>query len=747
MTILRGALAIPAIAIVLLIGSNTTAQRPKTDMTLPTATGKVIAYEADKSITVEVSKRGGLTEKVEFAIVKDKTKIELTGRIQALAVGVDVRIWADKDNVKNAARIATGTPVANADAPTAAGKATAYEANKSITVEVPKRGKMAEKQEFAIIKDKTKIEFVGETKAIEIGTPVRVWADKDNAKNAERISAGAPMNMRKKNPDPVPQPKVEPKKEPEPAKVDPNSVPRPIKPLGTAQPPQAVAKAIDKEIQRVLDADKILASARADDAEFLRRVYLDIVGKIPAPERVTAFVESKDADKRVHLVNDLLASAEYGKHFADLWCDRINVKDMPIDREPFISWMANNLNQDSGWDKIVQDLMMAQGQFNFITRGRRLGSADPQALFLLLNTEEGQGKGPNPAWLAAESGRLFLGVQLQCAECHNHPFSDSWKQTDFWGMAAFFSGLRAERVAAGGLQWKDVPTTTNVSITIPATSLKNIGKVVPARLLSDAKDYTAADQQVMRHSLARWMTSSDNPYFAKATANRMWAHLFGRGLVDPVDDLRPDNAPSHPAILELVADEFKKSGFDLKYLIRCICLSDAYQRTGVPTSDNEKDTDKYSHMTLKVMGPGVFYDCLKQATGLPELKVGLPERKTKLTVATLFTPREVFVDFFRSAQGEEANPLENNHGIPQALKLMNAAQLNSVLPIAQRLANLDREKAIEQLYLTALARKPTDAELKLIGKYLTKRNDAKPEQGYSAVLWTLINSAEFISNH
>jgi hypothetical protein len=199
MTILRSAIALPAIAIVLLAGSTTNAQRPKADAAPPTAIGKVVAYEADKSITIEVRKRGGMNEKVEFTIAKDKTKIEQTGRGQALAVGVDVRVWADKDNAKMAARIATGPVGARGDAPATTGKTTAYEANKSITVEVQRRGGVAEKQEFAIIKDKTKIEFVGETKAIEVGTMVRVWTDKDNAKNAERISAGTPTRTRPKN--------------------------------------------------------------------------------------------------------------------------------------------------------------------------------------------------------------------------------------------------------------------------------------------------------------------------------------------------------------------------------------------------------------------------------------------------------------------------------------------------------------------------------------------------------------------
>ncbi|MBI1902160.1 MAG: DUF1553 domain-containing protein, partial [Planctomycetia bacterium] len=396
------------------------------------------------------------------------------------------------------------------------------------------------------------------------------------------------------------------------------------------------------------------------------------------------------------------------------------------------------------------DLLTAEGSFNFVTRGKRLGSTDPRALFILLNTEEGAGKGPNPAWLAGESGRLFLGVQLQCAECHNHPFTESWKQTDFWGLAAFYSQLRVER-PQNQLAWNETPVSADepVPIVIPPTALKSVGQTVPARLLGDDNDYRPPSPQLLRHSLARWIASPDNPYFARAAANRLWADFFGRGLVSPVDDLRPDNPASHPAILEILAEEFRKSQFDQKHLIRCLCLSQTYQRTSLPLPENEQDQDHYSHMAVKIMGPGVFYDCLTQATGFPELKVGLPERKTKLTVLTTFTPREVFVDFFRSNQGQEANPVENLHGIPQALKLMNASQLNAVPPVVERLAGSGHgeEQAIEQLYLSALARRPTPTEARLMADFLARRKDVGAEQGYSAVMWALINSAEFVSNH
>jgi hypothetical protein len=514
--------------------------------------------------------------------------------------------------------------------------------------------------------------------------------------------------------------------------------------------PAGVAQQIDRHVDAQLAAAKIPASPASDDAEFIRRVYLDITGLIPPAEKVAAFLESDRSDKRAKLIDELLASPRYGWHFGDVWCDRIAVKDIPIYREPFIDWMADSINQGRGWSDVVFDLLTAEGKFGLLTRGSRLRPEDPAGLLMVLNTEAGAPPKPNPAWLAAESGRLFLGVQLQCAECHDHPFTPAWKQTDFWGLAAFFGQFRGAS-ANPGFRWEETSVAADqpVNIAIPPTSLKNIGKIVPARLLQSDQEYRTGEAELLRHSLARWLTAADNPYFARAAVNRLWAEFFGRGLVNPVDDLRPDNPASHPEVLDLLADEFTRSGFDLKYAVRSICLSRAYQRTSMPVAANEEDLAKFSHMAVKVLRPGVFYDCLKQATGLAELKVGLPERKTKLQVATTFTPREVFVDFFRASQGEEANPLENSHGIPQALKLMNAVQLNGSSPTIERLAGSGkgRGEVIEQLYLTTLSRRPSEAERQLMADFLDQRGDANPSQGYGAILWILINSAEFVSNH
>lgn len=637
--------------------------------------------------------------------------------------------------------------------PTVVGKVVEYVADRSIVLETTNRNG-ARTSEFAIVKDKTRIELPPRLGEVKVGQILAVWADKDDPRVAARIGqpAGGARGNRRPGNRMQARPANPPPNVDSPAPAEIRQPLRIVRQPVAGLDPLAVAQKIDREIDAGLAASKLPASPRAGDAEFIRRLYLDIAGVIPPADKVSAFLASQDSDKRARLIDELLASPDYGLHFADLWCDRINVKDLPIYREPFVGWMAGSLNAGRGWDEIVLDLLTAEGRFNFITRGKRLGSDQPQALFLLLNTEEGQGKGPNPAWLAGESGRLFLGVQIQCAECHDHPFTPSWKQADFWGLAAFFGRVRSENQGQQqGLHWHESPAPANepVSIAIPPTSLKNVGQTIPGRLLGQDQQYEPASSEILRYSLARWITAADNPLFAKATANRAWAHFFGRGLVNPVDDLREDNPPSHPAILDLLASELRTSQFDLKHLIRCLTLSQAYQRTSQPLPENEDDNTKYSHAAIKTMSPGVLYDSLQAATGWPDLKVGLPERKTKLTVISLFTPREVFVDFFRSSQGEEADPLEYEHGIPQALKLMNAAQLNRVAPVVQRLvaSGATRDEVVEQLFLTTLARRPSAAEAKSMAQFLDRRADESAEQQSSAVLWVLINSAEFVSNH
>jgi hypothetical protein len=646
--------------------------------------------------------------------------------------------WAQR--VRNA----PPTPAENTNALARVGIVKSYVPDQALVLKGTGRTE-AQEYEFTIVKGQTQIELPPRIKEITVGLTVAVWADKENPKLAAKIATpnGAPpAEMRR----PGNRQAAGRSGNAHPLAATPASPPpAPARRRSAGLTSFEVAAEIDRQIETGLAAEKLPASPMCDDAEFIRRVFLDITGVIPPAAKVADFLDSRDAGKRSDLIDELLASPGYGRCFGQLWSERIVPHDLPASNAPLSQWFAEAFNQNAGWDEIVRGLVMAGGSFTPI-RLRSPGAAhDPPATFILANSEENQ---PRPDRLAGAAAALFLGVQIQCAECHDHPFAH-WKQSEFWGLAAFFGQVHSEPTdQPPALVWSETPLAAGqvAEIIIPTTALRSVGTAVPARFLGE-EITPIGDQRLLRQSLAAWMTSPDNRLFAQATVNRLWAHFFGRGLVNPVDDLRPENPASHPAVLELLAGELTKSGDDLKYLVRSIMLSRAYQRTSRPLPDNEYDAVAYSHRALKVLPPGVLYDGLIAASGLRELQLGLPQSKSKQGVTTQLSSRDAFIDFFRT-QDDAAEVTEYGHGIPQSLKLLNADQFNRTLPVAAGLAkaNLSRSAAVERLFLAALSRRPTVDEQKLMADFLDRRKAGRPEDGYSAVLWALINSSEFVMN-
>jgi hypothetical protein len=516
--------------------------------------------------------------------------------------------------------------------------------------------------------------------------------------------------------------------------------------------PAPVTAAIDREVDRRLAEAKVPASPRADDAEFLRRVTLDLTGRIPTLERARAFLDSTDSDKRHKLIDQLLASPAFGQHFADLWSLRLAPPDPSVPKggvNQFTPWLAGQFNRNRGWDQIVTELLTVDGEVD----------RQPQSAFLLAVGP------PQPNQLTAAAGRLFLGVQVQCAECHDHPFR-SWKQEDFWGLAAFFGRTRTggkgeprglterpypnpQAAQAGGERPEVRP---DGSIVIPAAGgNKGAGKVVPARFLGG--EPLTLDDQPLRPRFAAWVTAPQNKYFARAFVNRTWAQLLGRGFVQPVDDFRDDSPPLHAALLALLADELRASEYDLKHLLRCICNSQAYQRSSRPLPGNEKDAELFSRVAVKVMEPEALYDSLALVLDVSKFeRRPAPPGGTGKGAMTR-PPREEFLHFFRSqsdtpGQDARASSLgELSHGPPHFLRRLNGEPFNGGSPLVERLiaARASREQAIESLYLATLSRRPTAEETRLMEAYLAKRPSA--EQGYAGVLWILLNTGEFILNH
>jgi hypothetical protein len=501
-------------------------------------------------------------------------------------------------------------------------------------------------------------------------------------------------------------------------------------PAGSKLTAGQLALHIDKRVGQKVRAEKVTLSPRTDDAEFLRRAYLDLTGKIPTAGKAAAFLDSKDPGKRAKLIDELLESPDYGKHMADVWqallLPRSSVNRQLLQYYPHVEkWLEEEFNRNTPWDKMTRAVLTASGPVN---------KTGPVAYWLANGT---------PDKATDNVTRMFLGVQLQCAQCHNHPFTD-WKQDEYWGMAAFFAKVRPDgnpRQAArnGG--------TISISESARAAGRRRpaaTGKVLPPKFLGGGRPRVRSNEPV-RPLLADWLTSPKNPYFARAMVNRTWGQLFGRGFVNPVDDMHEGNACSHPELLAELTAQFTASGFDLKHLFRAVCNSQTYQRSSKPAGNNAGAAPElFARMAVKPLTPGQLYDSLTLLVGSPAARPAA--RRAPQGAAARrqgATPRSAFVNFFGIEDG--ADPTEYQAGIPQALRLMNAAQFNRTSLLSPVLrSSRGKAEATEKLYLAVLSRRPTSAETARIEAYLRKAGSER--EGFSGVLWALMNSSEFALN-
>ncbi len=479
----------------------------------------------------------------------------------------------------------------------------------------------------------------------------------------------------------------------------------------------ALARIIDQEIQHKLDAEKVKASPLASDAEFLRRVYLDVVGVVPTPEKVKAFLESKDPRKRAKVIDELLADPRFGSALAEVWSGLMIPREpanAQLKSDPLTKWLAENFNSGKPLDKIVYELLTATGK------------QDENGAVTYFAANETVDK------MTGTVTRMFLGVQLECAQCHNHPFTD-WKQTEYWAMAAFFMKTR---VTAAKRSVEEAEKGTK-------GELPERAKIVPAKFLQ-AESPKLNPSEPYRPVLAKWIASPTNPFFAPAMVNRTWYQLFGRGIVNAVDNMHEDNAATHPELLAALAEQFKGSAFDLKYLYRAILNSETYQRSSKPQGNSDYAKEYYSHSIPRVLSAEQLHDSLETVTGKKVVIIqGVVAKQGP-------GPRNDFIKFFKLRADEGADPLEYQQGIPQALRLMNTAELTTsseAVANAMKTGGGDHAKVIEQLYLVALARLPSSKELERMVAYVTapKRSDLRA--AYGDVLWAMLNSSEFAYNH
>lgn len=494
----------------------------------------------------------------------------------------------------------------------------------------------------------------------------------------------------------------------------------------------ALTQLIDQQVKAGLLKNEVQASGPCTDAEFIRRVYLDLIGVVPPPEKVKSFLESREPNRRARLIDELLANPRYGTYFGEIWTDAMLPKDSNnrrLQTEPLHKWLAEQFNRNQPWDKIVRELVTATGPV----------TENEAVTFFVAN--------PTPDKVTDKVTQLFLGVQLQCAQCHNHPFTEV-KQDEYWGMAAFFMNVNVKgnpnQAAKKGVTLTVSEVAGPYNTKRRKARLPESAKFVPAKFL-DGPSPEIGKKDLSRSLLAEWMTAKDNRYFARAIANKLWHHFLGRGLVNPVDDMHDDNPASHPELLAELAEQMKASNFDLKYLIRAICNSETYQRSSRPTGNNGDDRELFSHAQVRMLSPEQLYDSLEEVLGKAnEAPVGRGRKaKQQAKRKNNGNGRDQFVTFFSTDSGFD--PLEYQAGIPQALRLMNSRQLNTTGAVARAMkAGGSPAEIIEHLYLSALARRPTAAETERLTEYVHAQTT--PRDAYSDILWALVNSSEFTFN-
>ncbi len=495
-------------------------------------------------------------------------------------------------------------------------------------------------------------------------------------------------------------------------------------------------------IDQVLSAgwarDKIEPAPPADDAEFLRRLYLDVVGKIPSVTELEQFLDDTTSDKRSRTLDTLLRRGVHAQHFANTWrglmlagaAENIEAR---ISTPQFETWLRLRFAINTPYDRLVTELLTAPieaPQPNQPNNPRRFVPS-PAAFF--------QANEQKPEQIAASTTRIFLGVQVQCAQCHDHPFSH-WTRREFWALTAFFDKPPGP---AGVLPVKLTSGTPN-AILIPET--KTV--VEPAFLDGSEPDWASGAPK--RELLARWITQTDNPYFARAAVNRLWEHFLGRGFVHPVDDLDKTNRPSHPELLDEMARQFAQHHFDLNYLIRAIVLTRAYQLSSRAAAVGEDDLATFARMPLRRMTADQLFASIVQATGFRE------ERRAAARGAVPGDTTSAAAEFRNRFADQSVPRTEAETSILQALALMNGKLVSDATDLAKSetlvavadapfLTSADRVNA---LFMAALARPPAPEELAQSVEYVERGGaDNDPKKALADVFWALLNCAEFALNH
>ena len=485
---------------------------------------------------------------------------------------------------------------------------------------------------------------------------------------------------------------------------------------------------IDKLVWDRLQELGIQPSPPADDATFLRRVFLDTIGTMPTAAEARAFLTDTATDKRVKLVQELLNRPEYADFWAMKWTDLLRADKLKVTPQGTVGltrWLRKQFLENRPYDEFVREIITAQGPVQ---------SEGPVAFYKSVDTPE----------VAARSvSQLFLGVRIECAQCHHHP-SERWGQDDYAGLVGFFTGVAT----------KKLPDGTDAIVARIGNDQKHprTGQLVPARAL-DATDADFSQVTDRRQVLAAWMTNDDNPFVASAISNRIWSHYFGRGLVEPIDDQRVTNPATNEPLLKALVAHLREVKYDLKAFTATLLKSKVYQLQSDTNDSNGDDRQNFSHYPAKPLAAEVLLDAICQTTGVPEKFNGWPLGVRAIHVWDNRMPSYFFRIFGRPVRATvcecERSTLPS---IAQALHLINSPEVHAKLThrhgVARKLADSDlsSDATVEELFLGTLSRFPTAEERSLL-KTAFEAEGSSRRQAIEDILWSLLNTKEFLYNH
>jgi hypothetical protein len=496
---------------------------------------------------------------------------------------------------------------------------------------------------------------------------------------------------------------------------------------------------VDRFTRKKWDQLGIAPGERSTDEQFLRRVSLDLIGTMPTPKQVQAFLERKEPDKRDRLIDELLETKEYSYLFANKWASILRVtRRSGLDNSTrFHAWIRDAIASDMPYDQFVRGILTATGD----------EAAHPPTTWYQELKE--------PRQISDDTAQIFLGLRMGCAQCHHHPY-EKWSQDDYWNLAAFFGRVERKDVPFGDPKDKKVRLGIEIKkqgdVDNPRT--KKPASIQPL----DGEPIQVPAGEDPRAHLVDWMADSKNPYFARAIANRYWSHFFGRGIVDPIDDMRVTNPPSNPELLDALARELVDSKYSLKHLIRTIVRSRTYQLSSVPTDSNKFDKQSFARFYPRRLPAEVLHDAINQVTSskasfkLPGKGKG--EKNADDGLRAIMLPDEGFSSYFlevfgrpQRTSGCECERVADAN-LSQSLHLFNSQEMLAKFDAKADLLvkdNRPHEVKLKELFVSVYGRPPTESQLSLTLEHVSSATDKKT--AYGNVIWALINTREFMFNH